>query len=405
MTTMTRNRPVGTMSTEELRGEITHVQATLGLALKQMGPNYDMTPVTVLDGDGAEKAAEFERLSKRATALFAEYDARPAGQPITPENGNGIPVRQVKSLGERITGSPDFRKNSQDFEVPWSAAEAKADFTTSAGWVPESTRSGVIATYPTRPRALGLLDLIGTPVPWSQASYPYMQETTYNPGAVVEKAEGVTFGEAELVVAEATEPIRKIPVFLPVTDESLDDSPQAREYIDARLSLMLNQRLELQLLVGDGSAPNISGYGDRAGIQTQAKASDPVFDAIFKAITKIETVGFAIADGIVMNPLDWEGIRLTRTTDGLYLLGNPAEIGPKSLFGLPVVTTTAQTENTALVGAFRDHSDLIERQGIEIKVSDSHAEFFSDGKQAIRATMRAGLAVYRESAFCEVTGI
>ncbi len=394
------------MSTPELQGEISHIQAILGTAVKEMGRACDPSLITVLAGDTASKTQQIAELNNRAADLYAEYDGRPANSAITPLGGAATTGQDLsKSLGERITRSGEFRKNSRDFEVPWSAAEAKADFTTSTGWEPESTRSGVVATYPTRPVALGLLDLIGNPIPWSQAAYPFMRETTYSPGAVVEKAEGATFGEAELVVAEATEPIRKIPVFLPVTDEALEDSPQARAYIDARLSLMLRQRLDLQLLVGNGSAPNLSGFLDREGLQTQAKDSDPVFDAIFKAVTKIETVGFAVADGIVMHPSDWEGIRLTRTTDGVYLLGNPGIVGPKSLFGLPVVTTTAITENTALVGAFRDHSDLVERTGIEIKVSDSHAEFFTAGKQALRATMRAGLAVYRESAFCEVTGI
>ena len=45
------------------------------------------------------------------------------------------------------------------------------------------------------------------------------------------------------------------------------------------------------------------------------------------------------------------------------------------------------------------------RSGIEVKVSDSHDDYFVKGKQAIRADLRAALCVYRDAAFCEVTGI
>lgn len=399
-------RPASAMSTPEILSEIATIEGTLGMAFKQMGPDYDASKITVFDGDTAAKSQMVRELNARLADLRTARSNLPAEgtRRITPLGYDAQGGDTLKSLGERIVAAPEFRKNSLDFEVPWSAAESKADFTTSTGWVPESGRASRLAESATRPVS-GLLDLIGTPVRWEQASYPFMRETTYNPGAVVETAEGAAFGEAELVMEEAAEPIRKIPVFLPVTDEALADSPQARAYIDGRLTLMIRQRLDLQLLVGDGTAPNLSGFMDRGGLQTQAKGADPAFDAIHKAITKIETVGFALADGVVMNPTDWEAMRLTRTADGEYIMGNPAEIGPKTIFGLPVVTTTAMPENTALVGAFRDHSDLVERTGLEIRVSDSHSDYFVKGRQAIRAEIRVGLAVYREAAFCEVTGI
>jgi hypothetical protein len=67
--------------------------------------------------------------------------------------------------------------------------------------------------------------------------------------------------------------------------------------------------------------------------------------------------------------------------------------------------STVFTEGTGLVGAFREFSELAIRRGIETKVSDSHSDYFVNGKQAIRADMRAALQVYRETAFCTVTGI
>lgn len=106
-----------------------------------------------------------------------------------------------------------------------------------------------------------------------------------------------------------------------------------------------------------------------------------------------------------MHPNDWAAIRLTRTTDGLYIWGNPSESGREQVWGIPVIITNAIAEGTGLVGAWRDHSELAVRRGLEVQVSNSHDGYFAQGVQAIRADFRTALVVYRPAAFCKVTGI
>ena len=231
-----------------------------------------------------------------------------------------------------------------------------------------------------------------------------MVESTFTNNAA-EAAEAAQYGEAALALTETTSTVRKIAVFIPTTDEQLADVGQVSSYLDGRLSFMLQQRLDSQLLTGNGSAPNLRGVLNTSGISTQAKGSDSTPDAIYKAITSVRTTGAADPDTVVMHPNDWQSIRLLQTSDGLYIWGNPADSGPERIWGLPVVQTTAETENTALVGAFRTFSQLFTRQGIQVQVSNSHSDFFIKGKLAIRADMRAALAVYRATAFCTVTGI
>ena len=168
---------------------------------------------------------------------------------------------------------------------------------------------------------------------------------------------------------------------------------------------MVKRREELQILLGDGTPPNISGIQDRTGIQTQAKGADPTPDAVYKAMTKIRAVGFAEPTAAVFHPNDWQDIRLLRTVDGIYIWGSPADAGAERIWGLEVRQTTAQTENTGLVGAFRPFAQIFRRTGIELAVSDSHDNFFIYNKLAVRAEERVALAVYRPSAFCTVTGL
>lgn len=238
----------------------------------------------------------------------------------------------------------------------------------------------------------------------STNSIVYMEETTTT-NAAAETAEGAAKPEATLAFTEKNSPVRKIAVFLPVTDESMEDAPAMTDYLNNRLRTFVQQREDQQLLTGNGTAPNLRGILNVAGIQTQAKGADPVPDAIYKAIIKISVLGFMDASGVVMHPNDWQDVRLLRTVDGIYIWGNPADPGPDRIWGLPVVKTTAITENTALVGAFRDGAQIFRRSDIAVQVSNSHNDFFQKNLLAIRAEERLALVPFRPKAFCTVTGI
>jgi HK97 family phage major capsid protein len=106
-----------------------------------------------------------------------------------------------------------------------------------------------------------------------------------------------------------------------------------------------------------------------------------------------------------MHPNDWQDLRLLRTADGLYIWGNPSQPGMETIFGLPVVQTTFETQDTAVLGDFAGFSELALRRGIEFQVTNAHSTFFVEGKQMIRADMRGALLWYRPKAFCTVTGI
>ena len=111
------------------------------------------------------------------------------------------------------------------------------------------------------------------------------------------------------------------------------------------------------------------------------------------------------ANGAVFHPNDWEAIRLTRTADGIYILGNPSDPGPVRIWGLTPVITSRETENTGIVGDFRLGADLRVRSGITISISDSHGDYFEEGVLTLKATMRVAFPAYRENAFCSITGI
>lgn len=310
--------------------------------------------------------------------------------------------RSTKSFGEMFTDSSAYKlKAGSNGPESHIDVDLKTLFATSAGWTPETSRSGLVVLDAQRP--VQVTDLIPQ-IQWGQSAYTYMEETTFTNNAA-EASEGGSYGEAALALTERSSTVRKVAVFLPVTDEQLEDEAGASGYIDARLPFMLQQRLDAQILTGNGTPPNLEGINNVSGIQTQAKSTDPVPDAVHKAITKVRVTGRAMPNAIVFHPNDWQDVRLLRTSDGVYIWGNPSETGPERIWGLQVVQSDAQTENTAVVGDFANYSLLAVRRGIDVQVSNSHSTYFVEGKQAIRADMRAALVFTRPAAFATVTGI
>lgn len=409
---------------KEIEGKIDQKNKDLAAVFDEAGEEMDLSRVKSIPGDTMAKAEWIRKANDELTDLGKQRDELrsvqkaaervriapgPGGGRESGESGaeNGQPSTSrseapSKSVGQLFTESKAF-KGKQGTIGPEAHLDVdlKTLFETSAGWSPEETRTGRLVLDAQRP--IQVADILpGTTT--SQSSVVYMEETTFTSNAA-EVAEGGTYGEAALALTEQTSPVRKIAVYLPVTDEQLEDETQVRGYLDNRLPFMIRQRLDLQLLTGDGVAPNLTGFLNVSGLQSQAKGTDPVPDAIYKGMTKVRVTGQAMPSAVILHPNDWQDIRLLRTSEGIYIWGNPSEAGPERIWGLQVVQAQALTENTGLVGDFANFSELATRRGMDVQVSNAHSTYFVEGKQAVRADIRVALVVYRPAAFCEVTGI
>lgn len=310
-----------------------------------------------------------------------------------------------KSWAQRFIESAEYKaskKTRGHQPVPFEMElDLKTLMQTSAGFAPESVRSGLLVEKATRP--IQVLDLIPT-FPISQASFVYMEETTRTHSAA-ETSEAGTYNESAFVWTQRTSTVRKITDSIPVTDEQLEDEMQVRSLLEQRLAFGLRQKADSQILVGDGNAPNLLGLNNVSGIQTQAKGSDPTIAAFLKALTLVRFTGRANPTGAVFHPNDWQDVILTQNSNGDFLFGNPfMGPGPTSLFGIPVAISDAQTQNTALVVDFANFTRIDDRRGVSVMLGYSGTQFV-EGKQTIRADMRLAFTVTRPAAVCSITGI
>lgn len=387
---------------------------------QEAGETLDFTRVTCLPGDTKTKVEALQAMDREITDLKGKRDAlleldkgrmraqellKDMNLPITPivhpSKGGGVQPEH-KSIGQLFIESAAYKTKGASSFVD---IDLKTTFSASAGWDPEAMRIPRVEFYPLRrvsvmelyPKYTTITDTI-----------KYMKETTHT-NAAAEVAEAGAVGDSALALTETSDEVEKVTVWIPVTDEQLEDVSGLSEYLNNRLTYMLQNRIDSQLLQGNGATPNLWGAANLASIQTQAKSTDPTPDAIFKAMTKVRGTaagtGFAEPSAVVLHPNDWQDIRLLRTADGIYIFGSPTEPGPERIWGVPVLVTSAKTENTGLVGDWTGYAALFMRRGITFKITDSHASYFIYGIQAIRADVRLAAVYFRDSAFCTVTSI
>jgi HK97 family phage major capsid protein len=234
----------------------------------------------------------------------------------------------------------------------------------------------------------------------------YMREATFV-NAAAATLEGAAKPESALTFVQATSPVQKLAHWLPVTEELLEDFPAIRAYIDARLRLGLDLTEEDELLNGSGVPPHLTGILTSPGLAPAVvRGTDTNADAILKQMIAIQNTAFIQPDAIVMNPVNWQTIQLTKNTVGNYLGSGPwAAPQIPTLWGLPVAVTPSIVAATALVGGFQMGAQEFTKGPVRVEVSNSHQDFFVKNLIAIRAEERLALCIYRPGAFGKVTGL
>lgn len=357
----------------------------------------------------------------------------------------GIVNPQGMTLGEAITKSPAYDEFLKQFKGADGLIKgnniksASIDFPGFDGFGAKTLITGASSTsagaFVVNQRLPGVTDLIGerrltvrdlcTNISISSDTFEFVQVTgkTNNAAGVPEATVSATPGlggvavgaydathgvkpESALTFAVVTSPVETIAHLIPISRRAAADAPQVRQLVDAFLLYGLKEEEEDQILNGDGTSPNLRGILQTAGISTTGSAGTDL-DAIVDAI-RIIRADNRDPSGMVIHPNDWysTGFLLAKDSAGNYLIGDPSRSidALQALWGLRVVVTPAMTENTVLVGDFRQ-AVVADRMQSAIYVTDSHNDWFARNLLAILAEERLGFGVLDPDAFCTVTAV
>lgn len=206
-------------------------------------------------------------------------------------------------------------------------------------------------------------------------------------------------------VSQTVQPIAE---GVPITRRALMNGSQMRGIVDDQLAYDIKQRINAQMIAGNGTSPNIRGIRNTSGITTQA-FSNNVIETLRKAKTKVSnpaTGSGKIPNGAVLTPTSMETLDLFRvggstTTDGQFLL-NPYSDRPQRLWGMTLVEEPGMTASKAVVGYFRD-AVLWDRQQTTIQAYEQHKDFAARNLVYLLAEWWGTFGVLQPKSFCDAT--
>lgn len=362
------------------------------------------------------------KAAKSANDLLASLGApKSAEQEKAEESALGMSLgdyatRNLKDALVRIKERGRGTSVSTGHEFPRSGVKAAGDphqvITTGTGILQPQIDQNVVHQHVERPTIASWLGA-GT---IDATALKYFVEKAFDPseggnfGYVAENARkpGITFPDYD----EVTESLKKIAGWIKISDEMAEDLPFLVSEINNRLLYQLLMFEEDALVNGSGTGSSITGILQREGVQTEASGgAEDNLDALYRALTKVQLATGLSADGVVMHPLDYQNLRLSKDGNGQYLAGGPflGQYGnggvtlQPPVWGQTPIITTAIPQGKALVGAGKQAATVYRKGGIRVETSNIDGEDFTHNRFTVLAEVRELLAVRQPSAFVEVT--
>ncbi len=234
-------------------------------------------------------------------------------------------------------------------------------------------------------------------VPTSSNAVEFTKEASFTNSAA-EAAEGAAKAESAITFSLVNMPISTVAHWIKISRQLAADNAALAAYVDLRMRYGVNRKVETQIVAGDGTAPNISGFLDTGNFTAHGYADAALGSTlkklvlIRKIIGDLEAAGY-VPDAIVLNPADWATIEIDLfTTAAGQVRVSVDSMGVARLFGRQIVTSVGMTADNVAVGAFGDHGTIYDREGVVVEMSDSDSDNFTKNLITLRAERRLALA-------------
>lgn len=237
----------------------------------------------------------------------------------------------------------------------------------------------------------------------SSNAIEFTKEASFTNSAA-EAAEGSAKAESALTWSLVNMPVSTVAHWIKISKQLAADAPALAAYVNTRMRYGVNQKVDTQLVVGDGTAPNISGTYDTGNFTAHGYANAALGSTLKKlvlfrkVIADLYAAGFP-PDAIVLNPADWATIEIELfTTAAGQALYNVNSAGQAFLFGLPVIQAVGMAADTFQIGRFSEAYMIYNREGVVVEMSDSDSDNFTKNLITLRAERRLALATEKPAA-------
>lgn len=394
----------------------------LATKAQEVVANRDLTQAekkTTLDAIEADIKGYAETIS-----LHEQANRLMAGGETAPEAKSAEERAEVRDFAQQVIESDGY-KSMISGQSKGTMVEVKAAATIDEGIIPAFSGGAGIGGQLVAPQLLpGIVGLKFQPLTvadllaqgtTNSSSISYVIESAFQDLTATVSEKG-TKPQLDLTLGRRQDNVTKIANVAKVTDEMFQDAAQFQSYLSNRMVFGVKRVEEAQLLNGDGTTPNLQGILNRSGLASTVVTSAGLtalkaMEGIYNQITALRSTSFVEPDAIVINPTDWQTIRLGKDSQNQYYAGgpftgaygNPGPSNVEQLWGLKAVITTAIAQGTVLVGGFQESGQVFRRQGVTLEMTNSNVDDFVNNLITLRAEERLALAVYRPAGFGKVT--
>lgn len=223
------------------------------------------------------------------------------------------------------------------------------------------------------------------------------QETLTDNSAAI--AEGALFPSSDIDWIEKSIPVQKIGDSIKISREMMDDVDFVNSEIQNFLLRNVSLRVDNQLLLGNGTAPNLIGLSQSAtpfaaGDYVGTVVAANIYDLIAIVSAQIQTGTAYMPSGVLMNQAQAVAMKLEKDADNNYLIPTfviPTENGDITIDGMKVVVNNGVAANTMYVGDF-SRGTVYSSDDLQLEMGYENDDFTKD-LVTVKARRRLALLI------------
>lgn len=305
----------------------------------------------------------------------------------------------VSSIGEKFVKSNSFKSFSEK-----TSNHVREAFDTKAAVV-STTTTGITDNFlggvQAMPGIIGLpnrklvIESLIPHIPTTAGSMSMVKETAFSNNAAV-VAEAASKPESYSTFEKYNVDVETVAHWTKISEQLAADAPAVQAFINTRMAYGLQDKIDSQLISGTGTSGQLSGllntgnYHDY-GASVTPGTNDTLIDFAARVIAELEDAKY-VPEYIMLNPKDWTDLTLLKDTQKRYILGGPGSASEKSLWGVPVITSSSITQGKYLIPNLSLGAAILDRQELVIDMERTQDDFIKN-LLTIRVERRLGLAI------------
>lgn len=351
-------------------------------------------------GDKKEEEEEIKKSSNEITKLQ---------QRILMLEQKGAKLMQVEQPKIRLTKGAEFINSNafKNFEKSNFKGHMSYEFTKatpltndlgtpySVGTIGGVSDQGFVED----PKAILNIENLFAHAPITENTFLYMPLTvTGNAGFI---AEGSAKPETTFKVDAKTGQVKTIATWTKVSEQLFADKSQLINILDNNLTHTVDVTVQNQLISGDGSGENLSGISKVGNFTDYATGSGTATNTV----DLLRNVAFKMRGAnidnltILLNWADWSALLGLKSTTNEYLINGILDPIKQTIYGIPVVLSSAVTAGKFAMGNFKMGGIVFDKTAMGLEI-DRTGDDFTKNLITIRAERRLGFAVVQPKAIC-----